>query len=125
MQRTAFAERLQRHLTDQNLTQSELARRLWGTMTDERGYEVAKNRQLLGKYLKGTIEPRIGTKRAIAKALDVPLAELAPESDPLVRPGSGIRMEEVDQTHSLLEVNLVVPKGTAVEVMKILLPYLA
>lgn len=123
MSKTPFAERLQRLMIERGLSQSDLARLIWGTMNDERGYEVAKNRQVLGKYLAGTVEPRMGTKRKMAEVLKVPLAEIAPESDPANRPGSGILIEPVDGKTSHLRVDLKLPRTVVQDVVGILLPY--
>jgi transcriptional regulator with XRE-family HTH domain len=118
--KTGFSERLQRIMTEKNLTQSDVARLVWGTMKDELGYTVARNRQVVGKYLAGTVEPSMKTKRKMAKALDVPLADLDPASDPLNRPGSGLYVEEVDEEHVRVEVNMVAPKEVVRKVVDLL-----
>jgi transcriptional regulator with XRE-family HTH domain len=121
--KTSFGERLQRVMTQKDLSQSEVARRVWGAMTDERGYTVARNRQVLGKYLAGTVEPRMSTIRRIADALDVSIADLDPASDPLNRPGSGIYVESVDVKSSRIQVNMVIPKEVVREILGLLSRY--
>jgi len=56
---------------------SELARRAFGTIKDDRGYDVARNRDRVGAYLKGTSYPTPANLQKIAGALGVPVAELA------------------------------------------------
>lgn len=121
--KTEFAERLQRIMSERRISQSDLARLIWGTMKDERGYTVAKNRQILGKYISGTVEPRLATKRAIAGVLGVPLSALDPNNDPLSRPGSGIYVEKVDKDTARIEVRMVVPREVAHEIVALLSRY--
>lgn len=121
--KSGFAERLQRIMTEKNLSQSDVARLVWGTMTDERGYTVARNRQVLGKYLSGTVEPRQRTLRRMAEVLDVPIANLDPHSDPLSRPGSGLYIEPIDRQHVRLEVNMVIPNEVVPEIVALLGKY--
>lgn len=123
MKKSRFAERLQRVMTERNLNQSDLAKKIWGEMKDERGYTVAKGRQQIGRYLSGKAEPNMSTKRRLAEAAGVPLVALDPESDPTNRPGSGIYVEAVDNNDSRIEINIVVPKAVAKQVVEILVPY--
>jgi transcriptional regulator with XRE-family HTH domain len=121
--KTGFGERLQRIMIEKGLTQSDVARLAWGKMTDERGYEVARNRQVLGKYLAGTVTPRKDTIRKIAKALGVSFADLDPDSDAMNRPGSGLYVEEVDASSSRLHISMVAPKEIVREVVVLLSRY--
>jgi transcriptional regulator with XRE-family HTH domain len=121
--KTEFAERLTRIMSERHISQSDLARMMWGTMMDERGYEVARNRQVLGKYIAGTVNPRLATKRRMAEVLDVPLSELDPNSDPLARPGSGLYVEKVDEDNVRVEVRMVIPRDVAHEVIALLSRY--
>jgi transcriptional regulator with XRE-family HTH domain len=123
MRKTAFAERLERIMMERNLSRSDVARLIWGTMTDERGYTVARNRQVLGKYLSGEVEPRMSTKRRMAEVLSVPMAALDPSSDPLDRPGSGIYVEPVDAVRSRIQVNMVAPNDVVRQVVVLLSRY--
>ena len=73
--KTALAERLQRIMTEKGLSQSGLARGLWGTTKDERGYTVARNRQVVGKYLRGAgiyVEAVDHDNKHIELSLDAP-----------------------------------------------------
>lgn len=123
MSKSPFAERLQRLMLEKGLSQSDLAREVWGTMTDERGYTVARNRQMLTKYLTGKAEPRMSTVRKMSEALHVSLADLDPQSDPVNRPGSGVYVEPVDRRNARLQLNIVAPKTVIREVVKMLSEY--
>ena len=119
--KTAFGERLQRIMTERDLSQSDIARLIWGEINMPDG--GAKNRQVVSKYLAGDVSPRMSTKRKLAAALDVPLGELDPMSKALERPGSGLRLEFVNRKEARLEVNLVLPKALAQQVIAILEDY--
>lgn len=121
--KTEFAERLQRLMSERRISQSDLARMIWNTTKDERGYEVARNRQVIGKYLSGAVRPRMATLRKMAEVLDVSISELDPSSDPVERPGSGIYVEQVDEDNVRLEVRIVVPRTVAREVVTLLSRY--
>lgn len=110
-------------MAERDLTESDLAKRIWGTMKDEKGNTVAVNRQALNKYLRGTVVPRRTTLRKIAKALGVPDASLIFQNDPLDRVGSGLLVSRIDNRNSRLEVSLVVPSDVAADVVQQLAPY--
>lgn len=59
------------------LTSSEVARRMWGTSTDKRGYETARNRDSLKHYLAGTRCPDPENLIRLADAIGVPAEELS------------------------------------------------
>lgn len=123
MSKTPFSEKLQQLMAERDLTESDLAKRIWGTMKDEKGNTVAVNRQALNKYLRGTVVPRRTTLRKIAKALGVPDASLIFQNDPLDRVGSGLLVSRIDNRNSRLEVSLVVPSDVAADVVQQLAPY--
>jgi transcriptional regulator with XRE-family HTH domain len=123
MKKSRFAEHLQRLMTERDMTQSDLARQVWGEMVDERGYTVARNRQALTRYLNGEMEPRMSTKRKMAEALGVPVAELDPLDDPTLRPGSGIYTEPAGQGMTKLEVSMTAATETVRQVVVLLAPY--
>lgn len=52
-----FAEKLQDAMTKAGLSKSEIARRIWGTTKDKRGFTVAKNRDRMGQYTSGATYP--------------------------------------------------------------------
>lgn len=72
-----------------NLSASEVARRVWGTMKDSRGYEVARNRDRIGHYLSGTSYPEQANLEALAQAVGLSVEDLQierPETGPPLRP---------------------------------------
>jgi transcriptional regulator with XRE-family HTH domain len=74
-----FGQRLQQVLDQRDMTQSDLARVVWGKITLKNGYEGARNRDRISKYLRGLETPERSTVKKIAKALGVRASELAPE----------------------------------------------
>ena len=50
---------------------SDLARRIWGTTKDSRGYQVAQNRDRIGVYLTGRAYPSMKTLWALGEVLEV------------------------------------------------------
>ena len=74
-----FARRLHQAMTAKRLSQSDLARKIWGSTTDKRGYNVAKNRDRISTYLRGEALPDTRNMQALADALGMTTAELAPD----------------------------------------------
>jgi len=48
-----FATRLYELRTEAGMSMSDLARKIWGTTTDARGYPVAKNKDRISRWEKG------------------------------------------------------------------------
>jgi len=67
----AFASTLRELMIAKRISASDLARGVWGTTTDGRGYEVAKNRDRVGHYLAGRSHPSKENLGKIAKVLGV------------------------------------------------------
>lgn len=126
-----FADRLQRLMDKKGMTRSDLARVVFGTTietrTDEYGnehvYEVAKNRQTIGKYLKGSVYPGAKTKTMLCKALGVRYADLFPGDDVTQRPGSGVTLTPKEGERYRLTVDVVLPIAEAMKVISIVSPY--
>jgi transcriptional regulator with XRE-family HTH domain len=76
----AFADRLDAAMKRGGLTHSEVARRVWGTTKDRRGYDVAKNRDRIGHFLSGKSYPRPDNLLKLAEALGISLDDLAEPS---------------------------------------------
>lgn len=74
-----FARRLYELRTDRGLSQSDLARMVWGETTDKRGYTVAKNRARISAYESGEHYPDQENLLALANALNVSAEDLAPD----------------------------------------------
>lgn len=65
-----------------DLSASEIARRIWGTTKDRRGYDVARNRDRIGHYLSGNSYPEPDNLAKLAEALGVAIEDIAmPEGD--------------------------------------------
>jgi len=56
-------------MLNRKMNASDLARAIWGTTTDPRGYEVAKNRDRVGAYLAGTGYPSRETLPKLCEAV--------------------------------------------------------
>jgi hypothetical protein len=67
----AFAEWLAAQMAARGFNRSDLARLIWGTVPDTRGYDVAKNRDRIGVYLSGAGYPSLDTKYKLAEVFDV------------------------------------------------------
>jgi len=72
-----FANALHSAMLKQKLSASEVARRVWGTTKDTRGYDVARNRDRIGHYLAGTSYPEPENLQLLADALGLPIEDLA------------------------------------------------
>lgn len=112
-----FAARLQQIMDEKGLTRADVARLAFGTFVDERGYTVAKNRQMVGRWLNGTSAPKDTTRRKVADGLGVPLGALFPNDDPTQRPGSGVSLEPVDSKRSRLVLNVSLPTHLALDLI--------
>lgn len=122
----SFRDRLQRLMREKDISQSDLARQIFGTTEEVRGeavYEVPKNRQTFSKYLSGKAYPSEETKRKLADALGVSFMELFPNDDPANRPGSGITFKQINKRDALLDLHLELPVEKAMEVIRIVREY--
>lgn len=99
------------------MSASELARQIWGSTTDKRGYSVARNRDRIGHYLNATSYPEPANLDAMAQALGVPVEALAIERPTRDNPGprsrtasTSLHLSEVqDQQHKLrLQVDKII-----------------
>jgi transcriptional regulator with XRE-family HTH domain len=75
-----FAQRVQALRNEQGLSQSDLARLIWGEQTDKlTGRRSAKNRDRISCYERGKSLPDPHNLQELAKALGVPPEELLPD----------------------------------------------
>jgi len=121
-----FKQRLYLVRRDKGWSQSELARRVWGEMEDKRGYMVAKNRDRISAYESGRSVPERSNLDAIAEALGMSVAELAPDlvlSKPhtLGNDPSGVSVKMVPGGKAHLRVDCVVSAATAMAVAEMLI----
>lgn len=119
-----FSRRLNKLMLDKGMKQSDLARQVWGTQTDKRGYEVARNRDRISVYLSGRGYPDPVNLAKIADALGTTPEDLAPNitAATVEREKPEILMSAISG-HSdkvLLRVNKLVPLSVAAEIVGIL-----
>lgn len=111
-------------MVQRGLSQSDLAREVWGTTTDTRGYTVAKNRDRIGAYLRGESLPEPQNLARLAEALGTKTEELAPDivAATVDREAPELALTMVaghpDKAH--LQINKLVPIGLAVKIMGLL-----
>lgn len=74
-----FSTNLHRLRVNKGLSQSDLARTIWGTTTDSRGYTVPKNKDRISRWENGDQTPEPHNLQALADALGVTVDELAPD----------------------------------------------
>lgn len=106
-----FRNRLAWAMAEKNMSASDLARALWGEVTDARGYTVAKGRDRMTHYLAGAIYPSPDLIERIAKILEIDPNSLARDealvSKPIPASGHITR-----QTNKLdMSINIVSPVG--------------
>lgn len=123
----SFKDRLQRVMRELDMTQADVSRKIWGVTFEKRAdgnvYEVAKNRQAIGRYLSGKSYPSEGTKLRLAEALGVTFHELFPNDEPVNRAGSGITLQPVNKKESILIIHVTMPTKKAQEVIDIVSEY--
>jgi len=59
---------------------SDLARAVWGTVADQRGFQVARNRDRIGCYRRGTSYPSRATMPKVCAALSIDPATIVDAS---------------------------------------------
>jgi len=102
-------------------SQSDLAKKLWGTTLDSRGYTVARNRDRISAWEMGRAAPTPDNLLLLSEALGVSPVELAPDvvSRSAAHAPAALSLqileENPDQAH--LRVNMVLPSDVASEIM--------
>ena len=121
-----FAKALHQALIEANMSASDLARIVWGTRTDNRGYEVARNRGRVSQYLGGFSLPEPRTLARIAEAVGKTTNELtgapAPRGGgeaPQGRKPVAVQMTIVAGAPSLahLTLDMLLPVALAAEIV--------
>lgn len=100
---SSFAENLRRARVERGLSQSELAREIWGTTVDGRGYTVARNRDRISVWEQGRAVPEPQSLQKLSDILGIPVEELAP----------GLTMEAIDRAPPQIHFHMV-PGGAGV-----------
>lgn len=112
----AFGRRLDQKMKDKGMHASALAKAVWGTTVDPRGYTVARNRDRIGAYLRGAGAPTQETLEKIADVLGTKPEELAPEllATQNERQQPEVLVQSVaGQDHAVVRLNILLPKRLA------------
>ena len=76
-----FAKRLSQLMSERELSQSEVAEKIWGRHVSSEGKNVAKGRDRISVWVSGRNFPDRENLQKLAKALKVKVSELAPEAE--------------------------------------------
>jgi|SRR5215469_825154 len=121
-----FAETLRALMLKNKMSASDLAREVFGTIKNNKGYKVARNRDRIGHYLAGTSFPEKENLIKIAKALNV-----APEVLTKAQPAPPVRESrhpnDIQVTFhadavsaSLAIAKITLTTGTVVSIMELI-----
>jgi transcriptional regulator with XRE-family HTH domain len=119
---TDFPVQLERYMTAKGLSQSQLAREIWGSTTDSRGHSVARNRDRISAYLAGAGLPEPDNLKKIATVLDCTPEDLM-GAEAMNRPLTRNRQHSAVQFALLVDnpnlmqvqINIVLPFKKAME----------
>jgi hypothetical protein len=75
-----FAKRLRKLMDDRELTQSELAAKIWGRYENTEGKYVARGRDRISVWIRGKSFPDNANMAKLAEKLNVKVSDLAPTS---------------------------------------------
>ena len=121
-----FARRLKNLLHEKDLTQSEVAARMWGFTQDSKGANVAKGRDRLSVWCSGKSYPSPKNLKLLAAKLDVTVGELAPPEE-IREAAAAPREVEVSMLRSpaypgktLLQITKLVPHSIARKIDELL-----
>jgi len=111
-----FGQRVKRLRMERGMeSPSDLARMIWGTRTDGRGFEVANNRDTIWRYENDKSAPSRKNLALLSQALGVPENELYPEGAKSVRMIDVLECRIIDRTQQKyrLVVDLELDGSTA------------
>jgi transcriptional regulator with XRE-family HTH domain len=124
MELDAFADRLQQRRKEFGYSQSDLAREVWGEITLKNGKKAAKNRDRISTYEMGKSWPDPHNLALIAKALDIAPEDLAPNiaASTVARQNPALSIVQIEghDDKVLLQVNMLVTRAVATEIMILL-----
>ena len=119
-----FAKILREAMMRNGLSASEVARRVWGTSKDNRGYDVAKNRDRIGHYLAGTSYPEAKNLCKLALAVGLTAEDLAIERPlNLTRarePAGDLRFELFPGGRARLQFDRVINSTLALQILTLI-----
>ena len=76
-----FAKRLRQLMSEKEMSQSDLAARIWGRQISSEGKDVARGRDRISVWLAGKNFPDHENLQKLARALKVKVSDLAPEAE--------------------------------------------
>jgi transcriptional regulator with XRE-family HTH domain len=76
-----FAKRLQHFMAERELTQSDLAAKIWGRAVNTEGKNVARGRDRISVWTNGKNIPDTKNLSKLARALGVKVSDLIPEAE--------------------------------------------
>lgn len=114
MRHNQFADRIKELRQSKDVRQSDVARAVFGTTTNERGNIVARNRSQVSRWEKGLALPDEKNIRKLAEFFGVMVSDLLPEA---ARPvNSGLKIEDMGGGRAHLVVDRVVPMRVAMQI---------
>lgn len=118
----AFARRLNELMAQRGMSPSDLARAIWGPKMDSRGRNVARNRDRVSHYTKGTQLPKPSTMKQIAEVFGLKPEELHTTVHPVTGPARAkeVAITGLDGNMAFLEVHTTLPMTVAVEIMALI-----
>lgn len=114
----AFPSRLRAIMDARDLNQSDIARMVFGTTTNEKGNVVARNRSQVSRWMQGSTLPDDRSLRKLAEALEIPREELLPKKAP--PPDATVEMRDLGEGRAHLRVDKVVPLAVAAKIVSML-----
>lgn len=120
-----FARRLRELREARNLSKSDLAKMVWGTMTDSRGYTVSRNRDRVSVYEDGKAVPSQENLKQLADALGVAVGDLAPDlvtskTSTAKKPAISMSVVEGATDRAVLTINCQVSLALAAQIIQMI-----
>lgn len=118
-----FARALHAATQAKGMSNSDLAREIWGETKDSKGYAVARNRDRIAVYLAAKGAPEAATLHKMAEILEVPKGSLADEMMTAVvdrtRREFSIDVIEGDARRVHIVVDTIMPLSIALDISKL------
>jgi len=122
--RAEMGRRIQKLLLEKSWSQSDLARAAFGSTTDSRRYNVARNREIVSQAIQGKSKPSPLSLQRMAQALGVKPQDLYPAMEREAIESAPANLEfkvsHNDATKGWLKVNRMVTIDQFAKIMAIL-----
>lgn len=92
-------------------SQTDLARAIWGSIANRKGYLVARNRDRISCYENGKSLPNARHLKQMCDALGVPPPDLGPERRP--PPPKFLMTESAKPGNAFVQINMDMPYSIA------------